>query len=169
MKEQLPYYEIPKLPTKTNAATVLSRLIDGLGFRYHWGTEGLTQNEIEFRPVESSKDMLELLKHIYDLAFATHKVLTNGNATKKKLTSYEEYRKETLALYFEVSQHLMKIDPQTLENYNYNGSTQSFPFWYLINGQISDALTHVGQVVSWRRIAGNPQPKGVNVFLGKKS
>ncbi|WP_052444558.1 hypothetical protein [Flammeovirga sp. OC4] len=168
MNKELPYYEIPKLPEVTNAATILSRLVDGLGFRYHWATEGLSENEIEFRPVESSRNMLELIGHIYDLAFAAHKVLTNSISAKKELSSFEEYRKETLDLYWELGQYLRKMDPQSLENHNYNGATQSFPFWYLINGQIADALTHVGQVVSWRRIAGNPQPKGVNVFLGKK-
>jgi hypothetical protein len=36
----------------------------------------------------------------------------------------------------------------------------------LINGPIADALTHIGQIVSWRRINGNPQPSGVNPFKG---
>ena len=31
-----------------------------------------------------------------------------------------------------------------------------------------DALYHVGQVVSYRRAAGNPIDPQVNVFLGKK-
>jgi len=35
----------------------------------------------------------------------------------------------------------------------------------LINGPFSDALTHVGQVASWRRINGNPI-LGANVFFG---
>jgi hypothetical protein len=39
------------------------------------------------------------------------------------------------------------------------------PFWHVINGPIADALTHVGQVNSFRRLAGNPTPKA-NVFLG---
>lgn len=165
----LPFKEIPKLPEKTNAATIIKRLVDGLGFRYYWATEGLTEKEIEFRPVESSRNMFELFEHIYSLAYATHKVFTNDMTPKKTLTSYLELRESTLQLYWDLSQHLEMIDPETLENYNYNGSTQSFPFWYLINGQLSDALTHVGQIVSWRRIAGNPQPKGVNVFLGIKN
>jgi hypothetical protein len=39
------------------------------------------------------------------------------------------------------------------------------PFWHIINGPISDALTHVGQINSFRRLAGNPTPKA-NVFVG---
>jgi len=39
----------------------------------------------------------------------------------------------------------------------------------LLNGPIADALTHVGQVISFRRTSGNPIPKGVNVFMGIKN
>ena len=39
------------------------------------------------------------------------------------------------------------------------------PFWHIVNGPISDALTHVGQINSFRRLAGNPTPKA-NVFVG---
>lgn len=43
------------------------------------------------------------------------------------------------------------------------------PLWILINGPLADALWHSGQVATLRRAAGNPMPKGVNVFLGKYS
>ena len=39
------------------------------------------------------------------------------------------------------------------------------PFWHIINGPIADALTHVGQINSFRRLVGNPTPKA-QVFLG---
>jgi len=45
-------------------------------------------------------------------------------------------------------------------------TSRKLPFWYWINGPLSDALTHVGQINSWRIIAGNPQLKGVNLFIG---
>jgi len=38
--------------------------------------------------------------------------------------------------------------------------------WHIINGPISDALTHVGQINSFRRLSGNCVPKA-NVFTGK--
>jgi len=41
-------------------------------------------------------------------------------------------------------------------------------FWYIINGPVADTLTHVGQINSFRRLAGNPTPKA-NVFLGLPS
>ena len=42
-----------------------------------------------------------------------------------------------------------------------------FPFWNIINGPISDALWHCGQVVMLRRASGNPFNSKVNVFSGK--
>lgn len=45
-------------------------------------------------------------------------------------------------------------------------SIDNHPFWHIINGPLSDALTHVGQINSFRRLAGNPVPR-VNVFAGK--
>ncbi len=32
------------------------------------------------------------------------------------------------------------------------------PFWLVINGPLSDALTHIGQIATLRRIAGSPVP-----------
>ncbi len=40
------------------------------------------------------------------------------------------------------------------------------PFWNIVNGPFSDALTHTGQINSFRRLNGNPV-SGANVFLGE--
>jgi hypothetical protein len=42
---------------------------------------------------------------------------------------------------------------------------RELPFWHIVNGPVADALTHVGQINSFRRLAGNPTPKA-NVFWG---
>ena len=42
---------------------------------------------------------------------------------------------------------------------------EAFPFWYLVNGPLADALTHIGQVNSWRRMAGKPVPPA-DLFRG---
>ena len=41
-----------------------------------------------------------------------------------------------------------------------------FPYWNMINGPMSDAIYHTGQVVSQRRAAGLPVNPTVNVFTG---
>ena len=42
---------------------------------------------------------------------------------------------------------------------------RELPFWHIVNGPVADALTHVGQINSFRRLAGNPTPEA-NVFRG---
>ena len=42
------YYEIPDYPSEYNECTVVARLIDGLGFRYYWATEGLRDEDLAF-------------------------------------------------------------------------------------------------------------------------
>lgn len=65
------------------------------------------------------------------------------------------------------------MNPNELEAlqviFDRGGGQTRFPLWNLINGPISDAIYHTGQVVSFRRSSGNPISKGVNVFLGVKN
>jgi len=42
MNDSLPYATIPEAPQEYTAGSVVSRMIDGLGFRYYWATEQLT-------------------------------------------------------------------------------------------------------------------------------
>ena len=41
MAQELPFQSIPKAPTAMTSENLLSRMIQGLGFRYYWATEGL--------------------------------------------------------------------------------------------------------------------------------
>ena len=60
------------------------------------------------------------------------------------------------------------ITPQWFDQIQFDRPRDNtFPFWNQINGPISDAIWHSGQVVMNRRASGNPLRKGVNVFLGK--
>gem|GEM_PF-3667930 len=47
-----------------------------------------------------------------------------------------------------------------------NRTSKSYPFWYLINGPLTDAVHHICQMVTWRRISGNPTPR-ISPFTGK--
>ena len=63
----LPYSEIPSAPVAYTPATVLSRTMDGLGFRYHWATEGLTPDALDYRPEPTCRSVRETLSHIRNL------------------------------------------------------------------------------------------------------
>lgn len=64
---ELSYYRIPEAPSSMSASNVLVRLLDGLGFRYRWATEGLTEDDMGFQPCSSSMSVSELLAHIHGL------------------------------------------------------------------------------------------------------
>ena len=68
VESDLPYYQIPPYPETYTAGTVAARLIDGLGFRYYWATEGLRPEDLQFRPNEAARTTEETLDHIYELS-----------------------------------------------------------------------------------------------------
>lgn len=161
---------IGKPPETITPNTILIRMIDGLGFRFRAATEELTENDMHFRPSSDSFSIFELLQHIYDLAFITQKTF-GGKASYKKeqLHNFHLLRNEIMTLYQFAKEAITPLSISALSECSVQPKSlpNPYPFWYVINGHIADALTHVGQLVSWRRINGNPQPK-TNVFLGEK-
>ena len=174
--QQKPYYfNIPDTPTTYTAATVAARLVDGLGFRYFWATEGLTEKDLNYKPSAEARTTLQTLEHINGLVeilanSVSKKSTIFGNPAEK--LSFAQLRDKTLKNIQTASDLLKKSDAK-LEDFDMIFERASikteYPFWNLINGPISDALWHVGQVVSFRRGSGNPLPKGVNVLTGTKT
>jgi hypothetical protein len=174
--QQKPYYfNIPDTPTTYTAATVAARLVDGLGFRYFWATEGLTEKDLNYKPSAEARTTLQTLEHINGLVeilanSVSKKSTIFGNPAEK--LSFAQLRDKTLKNIQTASDLLKKSDAK-LEDFDMiferASNKTEYPFWNLINGPISDALWHVGQVVSFRRGSGNPLPKGVNVLTGTKT
>ncbi len=170
---ELPYRQIPDYPTQYTAATVTARMIDGLGFRYYWATEGLLPKDLDYSPNGDARTTQETLIHIYELS---KNILNSVNqvpntSEKTAVMSFEELRQKTLENFKATSDKLMTSKDEDLANYKMvfkrESGTREFPFWNEINGPISDALWHVGQVVSFRRSSGNPFNAKANVLVGK--
>lgn len=161
-EEKLPFYEIPDYPETYTSGTVAARMVDGLGFRYFWATEGLTEKDLVQKASESGRTSGETIEHIYGLSkFIRNSVLENNKDENKEVLSFVDTRKRTLMNFKIVSDALRDIkQPFKLED-------TSIPFWNIINGPISDALWHCGQVVMLRRASGNPFNSKVSVFRGK--
>ena len=149
--QELQYREIPDYPEKYTAANVAARMVDGLGFRYYWATEGLRPEDLSFQANKDGRTTLETVVHIYDLTTtvvnATNKVPNVANANKPVL-SFAEMRKKTLENIKTASDILKKSDDKQLEEFkvifkNDKGTTE-YPFWNQLNGPIADALWHVG-------------------------
>ena len=165
---ELPYYELPPTPKTYTGETVAARMIDGLGFRYYWATEGLKEQDLSFKPSEDARTSRQTIDHIYGLVGTIVKSLqeSKGEIIQPADLSFEEVRAVTLRSIKEASDLLLK--GRRLEDSKIvfrNGS--EFPFWNNINGPISDAIWHVGQVVSFRRSSGNPYNNKASVFSGK--
>ena len=170
----LPYYEIPPQPEKYSAGGIASRMIDGLGFRYYWATEGLRAEDLAFKPGVDARTSEETINHIYDLSViivnATTKT-TNTPQSNKSNPGFSEIRRLTLENLKAASDRLRVCTDEEMNEFKIvfkrDNRTTEFPFWNNINGPIADALWHVGQVVTFRRSSGNPFTDKVSVFTGK--
>lgn len=169
----LPYREIPAYPETFTAETVAARMIDGLGFRYYWATEGLRPEDLAYQPGAEARTSEETLDHILGLTnMILNSVLqqVNGGDNKPESpTTFAGKRKKTLENLKQASD-ILKRGEAGLEDYPIvfqRGENRSeLPFWNQINGPIADAIWHVGQVVSFRRASGNPFNSKVSVMMG---
>ena len=163
--QELPFEDISKTPVELTATNTLLRMVEGLAFRYRWATENLSEENIKFKPHPTSMNIEEVNAHIFDLVNSTFTVFGGEKQNKDSLNSFQQIRKKSLFVLQDLSERLKEMSDEDFSEIEKNTS-RKLPFWYWINGPLADALTHVGQITSWRRIAGNPQLKGVNVFIG---
>ncbi len=169
---ELPYAEIPVAAESYTPGAVVARMIDGLGFRYRWATENLTEENLDYKPGNDGRSIRELLDHLYGLsnviANVAKKTATDRTVKAEDLSATEK-REVTLNNLKMASALFAKTEnlaAHTIIFKRANGSSE-FPFWNSINGPIEDAVWHTGQIVLLRRAAGNPINPKVNVFLGK--
>lgn len=171
---KLPYYEIPDYPESYSATTVTARLVDGLGFRYYWATEGLRPEDLAYKPSETGRTCLETLDHIYGLTTTllnAVKKQPNDRSVPRPELDYAEMREATLMNIKMASDILRESDDSEMEDMDLvfkRGTTSSeFPFWNMLNGPLADAMWHTGQIVVLRRASGNPFNSRVSVFQGR--
>ena len=170
----LPFSSIPPAPTTVNAASALVRMMQGLGYRYHWASKDLRPEDVAYRPSAEAASCLETLQHIYGLADAianATQALPSPRPLKDVPKDMAELRRLTLERLKAAETKLLAADDADVEQmkviFQRGEKVYTFPIWNLINGPISDAIYHTGQIVSFRRTTGNPIHPGVNVLVGK--
>jgi len=166
-QEQLPYYKIPKMEENYTAQTTVARIIDGLGFRYFWASEGLTVEDLKYQPSGKGRTSLETIQHIYDLSVTMLRLTKTyfNQAKDKNEMSFSEMRRQTL-LNIEAFRNKILFTKDLKELSVKKEDEVSIPFFYMINGPIADAIWHTGQISSFRRSSGNPINPKVNFFSG---
>ncbi|OEK01491.1 hypothetical protein BFP97_08140 [Roseivirga sp. 4D4] len=164
-----PFKNISKTESEFNSGNIAARMVEGLGFRYYWASEGLRAEDLEFDPVEEGRSSRQTIDHIYSLSRFLLSALENevfdaGNAREM---SFEEVRTETLENFEKAVKILKGSESSDFADYNIKfANGVGFPFWNAINGPISDAIYHTGQVVLMRRMSGNPINPNISVLSG---
>ncbi len=164
--EELPYYEVPEYSENFTAGTVAARMVDGLGFRFYWATDGLSDDDLMYKPNEDVRTAGETIDHILDLSYiivnSTLKQ-ANGKVDSSEM-SYSEKRAQALNNLKTAADILRKSDD--ISQYEIIFGERKFPFWNQINGPIADAIWHCGQLASFRRTSGNPINSNISHFTG---
>uniref|UniRef100_UPI004049E4B9 hypothetical protein n=1 Tax=Gelidibacter sp. TaxID=2018083 RepID=UPI004049E4B9 len=164
--EELPYYQLPEYSETYTAGTVAARLVDALGFRYYWASANLSDDDLSFMHQENSRTTGETIDHILDLSYvivnATLQQANSKNDTS--LMTFEDKRKQTL-YNLQIAADILRVSDDISQFYIISGERKT-PFWNAINGPISDAIWHCGQIASYRRASGNPINPNVNHFMG---
>lgn len=175
----LPYREIPDYADNYSAGTVAARVMDGLGFRFYWATEGLRPEDLGYQPKgaegnSEARTTEETIQHIYSLSnvilnTAQKRATVSGELNTK--ISFAELRKKTLENIKTAADILRNAPADEIKEmkviFKSDSGTREFPFWNILNGPIDDALWHVGQVITFRRSSGNPYNNKASVFTGK--
>lgn len=150
---EVDYRNLPVPPEEISAANTVCRLIDGLAFRFYWVTENLDPDIYRYKPCEDCRSISQLLSHIWDLLNWVHTDLKGAGVGKP--ADDEGFRAGILDLCERLKKEFLNLKNENLAQLRFMGS----PFWILLNGAIADALTHVGQIGTVRRIAGSPAPE----------
>ena len=168
--DNLPFKELGAYSEEFSPNNIVARMIEGLGYRFYWATESLTDKDLKYKPSEDSRSSLQTLEHIYGLSvFILYTFEGKEYDFSQDEMTFTELRNGTLKnlkiVYDMLNENADMSQMQV--RLNLNGQSLAFPFWNAINGPISDSLWHTGQIVSFRRASGNPINPKVNVFIGK--
>lgn len=166
-KNELPYYEVPEYSKEFTAGTMAARMVDALGFRFYWASDGLIEKDLIYKLNEDGRSTAETIDHIYDLSkIIVNSTLNQPNSRgEKEEMTYAEKRAKTLQNLKQAADILRNSDD--ISKFEIIFGEQKIPFWNNVNGPISDAIWHCGQLAVYRRVTGNPMNSKVNHFTGK--
>ena len=145
--KELPYYELPKYSKEIGSEGIMARMIDELGVKYYWATEGITDNDLydEFDTPNTSKYLLENLYQLSELMLSytlKKEVLLINNIESLPL---EEIRSKTL---FKIKYCSDVVLNKTTPN-------EVLP-WDILNKPLADFLWYCDQLIANRSQSENP-------------
>ena len=169
------FKEINEYPDAFSGANALQRLTEGLGFRYYWGTEDLSESDLSYAAGNDNRNMYETLDHIRYMAVFIANTLEGKQTSFPEPTSglpFPELRKETLDKLILIRNLFASTTDEDLAAQKIkilaNGNSLETAIWHLINGPVLDLGYHIGQIIMMRRSNGNPINPKVQPFFCKK-
>lgn len=174
LRAQIPeFVSIGDPPQEVTSQNIIAHAIRGIGFRYYWATQGLREQDLNFKPSTKARSSRETLEHLYGLSIMIHSTVFNQmikRTNQQKEWTFELLRQNTLDLIQQASTRAMNLSDAELQalSIRFYSSDEEirYPIWNFIQGPLADAQYHIGQLVSFRRSSGNPIDPNVNVFLG---
>ncbi len=166
------FKDLSDVPESYEANTVAMRMIDGLGFRFYWGTDALSEDDYSFAASEETRSIGATLDHIAGLSNVILNATYGRPNTSTDLSelTYSQKREFILDNLYQARMKLSESTNADMESmdviFKRGNSERRYDFWFAINGPISDAIWHVGQIVGYRRMAGNPFNSKVSVLSG---
>ena len=124
---------------------LLRHLVATVAFRGRIAVSGAPPDFGTFRAVESARTPREILAHIGDLLYGSHYLLKG---------EFVYLKSDPLPWDEEIARFFDGV--RTLDSFLAADAPLAHPEEKLVQGPIGDALTHVGQIVLLRRIAGSP-------------
>lgn len=165
--DKLPYYEVPEYSKTYTAGTMAARMVDALGFRFYWASEGLTEKDLVYKLNDDGRSTAETIDHIYDLSkVILNSTLNRPNSRDEEADmSYTQVRTKTLNNLKQAAD-ILRVS-NDISKFKIIFGEQKTPFWNNVNGPIADAIWHCGQIAVYRRATGNSINSKVNHFTGK--
>ena len=145
------FRSVDHYPDRNDACGIVMRLIDGLGYRLYWATEELRDCDYAYSAGEGTKTIGELIKHIWELVNWIHLNVCHQSTENSCPGNVQGQRDNIFELLYQIRNSLSTMDQKDL----FQVAIEGKPFWHIINGPLSDALSHTGQIASFRRLNGN--------------
>ena len=137
----------------------MGRLVDAIGFRFRWAAEGMVDTDLPYKPAPDCMTHAELIVHIHDLLVTAAK--NAGMPSEEPLPAFASSGQMTSRV-LDVCTRLSALFKSMSET---DLAARTPGLWTMINGHLADCLTHIGQILSWRRLAGAP-PAPADLFRG---
>jgi hypothetical protein len=163
------FRSLPPGPDNVTGSAVLVRMVEGIGFRFFWATEGLRESDLSFRPTPETMCIADQAGHVLELVAwvaAASGAIPDAPKAPASTPPFPEVRQRILDVLSLLRARFAGMSDGEISAISIGSHAGPVPWPHLVNGPLADSLTHIGQINVLRRASGNPVPKA-NVFLGR--